>query len=814
MRIAILGNYPPKACGIATFTNSLARAILANLPGEDISEFAEIVAIEDAGQQHAYPKEVTRTLPRDERAAYAALADYLNEGGFDLLVVQHEYGIFGGPDGNYLLDLASRLQVPMVMTCHTVLKDPSDGQRSVLRRLCSRADVMVVMSEMARTFLEDVYACSPDKIRVIEHGVPEIKTSPRQALRERFGWQDRRVIFTFGLLGRGKGIETVIRALPEVVAEHPSTLYVVLGKTHPNVVRESGEEYREWLHTLADELGVRDNLLMISEFASEQYLFECLTAIDVYVIPYPNVAQITSGTLAYAVGAGAAVVSTPFWHATELLAEGRGRLFPFHDSDNLSEQLLELLGDEAALATIRATALAYGEHLFWPKIGAEYIQAFDDAKTAYESAKLNPQLGKDSDVVPDLDLAHLLRMTDDCGLIQHAKFATPNRFEGYCLDDNGRALLFTCLALGSKAISHQQRKSLISLTEIYLAYIFHAQNEDGSFRNFMSYGREFLEPQGSEDSYGRALWGLAKCVAAPPRKDLGQLAQECFVRAISYLDQKTSPRTLSYGIIALSEYLGARDDENLLDLLDRSVNRLLNHYQDNRHDDWEWFEAYLTYDNALMPLALYRSLRVLPKKHVRAIARTTTDFLAKYTIINGVPRPVGCHETCHRGATPEQFDQQPLEVMAEVLLHMEAFQRSGRPADERRLRTAYSWFHGNNDLGALLYCAETAGCYDGLTEFGPNKNQGAESLLAYLVSTVAVAGMVSSQSQKTTTNKSTVGKAHGTSPARGGDRVPVLVADEQQSPSIVSATALGQYTGSLAYARLFKKGHQYPGVGE
>ena len=793
MKIAILGNYPPKACGIATFTNSVARALLTNLNANEISDFAEIIAMEDPGSHHDYPKEVGCILPRDERAAYASMADYLNTNGFDLLIVQHEYGIFGGPDGKYLLDLVDRLRIPLMVTCHTVLKDPSEGQCSVLRRLCARANVMTVMSEMACRFLRDIYSCPTAKIQVIEHGVPEIETAPRQELRERFEWADREVLFTFGLLSRGKGIETVIRALPEVVAKHPNALYVVLGNTHPNVVKESGEEYREWLHELADELGVRDNLLMISEFASEQYLFECLKAADVYVIPYPNEAQICSGTLAYAVGAGAAVVSTPFWHATELLDEGRGRLFPFHDSDNLAGQLNELLGDRGVLNAIRTKALEYGKQLFWPKIGAEYISAFGDARTAFDQSNLAPA----SAPLSQLRLDHLRRMTDDCGIIQHAKYATPNRFEGYCLDDNGRALLFTCMTLNGTLASSRQRRELVALTEKYLGYIFHAQNEDGTFRNFMGYNRDFLEPQGSEDSYGRALWGLAACVANPPRQDLGELANECFIRGINHLDTRTSPRTVAYGIIALATYLEVRDNSDLRDLLDRSVNRLLAHYNDNKHDDWTWFEAYLTYDNAILPLALYKSLRILNKDEVRSIADVTTDFLVSKTTFGGIPRPVGCHEVCNRGSEPKQFDQQPLEAMADVLLHLEAFAHGGREMDAGRARRVYSWFHGNNDLAASLYCVETAGCYDGLTEFGPNKNQGAESLLAYLISRVAMEALPRVPNEGVNSKQQTLKKMlNGFAPA-WVSKEPAGITTSRGGAALISETALHQYVAHV-----------------
>ncbi|OAV43186.1 glycosyltransferase [Lewinella sp. 4G2] len=792
MKIAILGNYPPKACGIATFTNSLARAILSNLTTEEIADYAEIIAIEDAGQHHHYPKEVGTILPRDERAAYGHVADYLNTGGFDLLIVQHEYGIFGGPDGNYLLDLVDRLRIPLMVTCHTVLKNPSEGQCSVMRRLCVRAGVMVVMSRMAKTFLIDVCSCPANRIQVIEHGVPVIETAPREELRERFGWARRRVLFTFGLLGRGKGIETVIRSLPAIVAEHPETLYVVLGKTHPNVVREHGEEYREWLHELADELGVKDNLHMISEFASEQYLFECLRATDLYVIPYPNEAQICSGTLAYAVGAGAAVVSTPFWHATELLADGRGRLFPFHDSDALACEVKELLGKPDVLQDIRAKALAYGDRLFWPKIGAEYIKAFADAQMAYERSSRN----RSTSLVPKIKLDHLLRMTDDCGIIQHAKYATPNRHEGYCLDDNGRALLFTSMALSTGRFPKAERKILTELSETYLSYIFHAQHEDGTFSNFMSYGREFLDDQGSEDSYGRALWGLAACITANIREDLTALAQECFIRAIGHLDRRTSPRTLSYGIIALSEYLGEHDDENLRNLLDRSVNRLLDHHRDSRYDDWDWFEPYLTYDNGLMPLALYRSLRILPKNAVQSVAESTTDFLVQRTILGNIPRPVGCHAVCHRGEAPQQFDQQPLEVMADTLLYLDAYAQGRMDKDEKLARTVYGWFHGNNDLAVKMYCSKTGGCYDGLTATGPNKNQGAESLLAYLIATLAIQQLPIPRPTFSKSKRGTLKKMlNGFAPAWVESIPSAPKKTQYDAPTLVSATAARQYDG-------------------
>ena len=441
---------------------------------------------------------------------------------------------------------------------------------------------------------------------------------------------------------------------------------------------------------------------------------------------------------------------------------------------------------------------------------AKYITAFADARMAFERSHLAPA----SAPRPTLRLDHLLRMTDDCGLIQHAKYATPNRFEGYCLDDNGRALLFTCRALNGKLANGPQRRELIRLSETYLACIFHAQNEDGTFRNFMDYTREFLEPRGSEDSYGRALWGLAQCVATPPRRDLGELANECFIRAIGHLDARTSPRTIAYGIIALATYLEARDDNNLRDLMDRSVNRLLSHYGDNKHDEWSWFEPYLSYDNAILPLALFASLRVIDREEVRSVAEMTTDFLTEQTTYGGIARPVGCREVWQRGARPQQFDQQPLEAMADVLLHLEAYAQSNRGLDAERAHRCYSWFHGNNDLGQPLYCADTAGCYDGLTEHGPNQNQGAESLLAYLVSRVAIEALPRVQSKERGSKDATLRKMlNGFAPA-WVSRKPDGINTSRTASPLVSETAVRQYVAQPTTASYERASGRFPFLGK
>ncbi|MBB4078256.1 glycosyltransferase involved in cell wall biosynthesis [Lewinella aquimaris] len=742
MKVAFLGNYPPKACGIGTFTNSLARAILSNLSAGEIKEYAEIIAMEDPSDEHAYPDEVTLRIAPQEPKEYREAADYLNSGGFDLLVLQHEYGIFGGDDGVYIMHLLDRLRIPVIVTFHTILKEPSFGQRDVLSRIAERAQAVVVMSRLAEELLQTVFEVGAEKIHVVEHGVPVIQSAPRETIRQQLGWSDRRVLFTFGLLGRGKGIETSIRALPEIVKQFPNTLYVVLGKTHPHVLRSNGEEYRNYLIDLAVELGVGDNLQMVSKFASEQELFDCLRAADIYVVPYPNVAQITSGTLAYAVGAGAAIVSTPFWHATELLQEGRGKLFPFHDSNALATTIIELFDNESELDGLRQRAAAYGRDLLWPRIGKQYLRVFGEAKVAYARYSATT---KTFGELPPLKLDHLLRFTDDCGILQHAKYAIPNRFEGYCLDDNGRALLLVGM-LGKAGLA--DRDILQRLADTYISYIFHAQNLDGSFRNFMSYDRRFLEQHGSEDSFGRALWGVAFCLANPPRADQRAILEEIFIRAVGHLDTATSPRTVAYGILALTYYLDFKPtDESMLDLLDRLCNRLVNHYHDSREENWNWFEKYLTYSNGILPLALFRSLNHLSKESNRSVAIESTTFLAEQTIVDGVLCPIGCSNPYVIREDRPRYDQQPVDVMCKVLLFSEACRHQGLQPHCAHLGTAFAWFTGQNDMKTSMYNPETGGCFDGLMEGGVNHNQGAESLIAYLISRVELENFTNEWSQ-------------------------------------------------------------------
>jgi len=543
------------------------------------------------------------------------------------------------------------------------------------------------------------------------------------------------VLFTFGLISRNKGLETVIRALPAIVAQHPDVMYVVLGNTHPGVIKNSGEEYRDHLKRLAAQLNVSKHLTFINKFVSEEELFEYLTAADIYITPYLNEAQITSGTLSYAVGAGAAVVSTPYWHATELLADNRGRLFDFKDHEQLAEHVNELLGNEDILAELKQNAYEYGLHLRWPKTGAEYIKA---AKTAVLEHDFSDKVLKgsivDPEIMPKFSLTHVRRLTDDTGIVQHAKYGIPNLKEGYCLDDNARALIMALMA-------YQRNKSqeALELLPIYLSYIHYMQTEDGNFRNFLSFSRHYLDDVGSEDSFGRTIWSLGYLINCAVNNSYREFALEIFHKAVQQFKNLTHLRGVANTIIGLSLYLKVfPSDEGLVNELVNLTKPLVAAYEKNRGEDWYWFEEKMTYDNAILPLALMHSCEITGNENVKAIALESMEFLDKITLSSGYLTPIGNEGWYYRGGKIPLYDQQAIETMAMVLMNFQAYQLWHKPEYVQKMFLCYMWFLGENTLRAPLYDHETKGCCDGLLPTGINRNQGAESTLAYLISHLTV----------------------------------------------------------------------------
>jgi len=686
-----------------------------------------IIALTDTGGQYAYPEAVKYEIRQGSRGDYARAAELVNYSDVRLVSLQHEHGIFGGDDGSYVLDFLSALRVPAIATLHTVLKNPSDAQRHVVQKIYRHCAGVVVMSRVAHDLLASAYGLSGPKIHVIAHGIPAMQPRDQDLLKTGFGVGGRRMLLTFGLLGPGKGIETVIRALPEAIAAFPDLMYFVVGATHPTIVRRHGEAYRTTLEREADRLGVREHVVFRPQFVSTEELCRYLQATDIFISPYVNEAQVTSGALSYAMGAGAAIISTPYWHAQELLADGRGRLFPFGDSHALAQAIQSLLGTPSELRRLRSAALDSARDMLWPRIGEAYVALGTSVLNANPVAPRPPGRQRASSL-PELRLDHLLRLTDDTGIIQHATYSVPARSSGYCVDDNARALLVALQAdrLGSSSDTR-------GLVDTYLAFLHFAQADDGSFRNFMTYGRTLEAAPPSEDCTGRALWALGSTVRLANDDGHRLLSRQMLERALAGT-RGMGPRGSALAMLGLASFLEAEPGHaGARQAMTTLADRLVERYQDEATDDWRWFEPTLTYDNAMLPLALFKAYAVTADRASLRTARASLEFLEEICFRGNQLVLVGNAGWHSRGGTKPPADEQPIDATAFVLAFRGAYQATGDHHYLRRVRESFAWFLGANRLALSVYDFATAGARDGLGAAAVNENQGAESTVCFLL---------------------------------------------------------------------------------
>jgi glycosyltransferase involved in cell wall biosynthesis len=732
LRIAFVGTYVPRRCGIATFTRDLAAGMKA--ANDRVRIMA--VAVTDPGGQYEYPPEVEYEIRQGTKGDYARAAEVVNYSDVRLVSLQHEYGIFGGDDGAYILDFIEGLHVPVVVTLHTVLKNPSESQRTIVQRMAKQGAALVVMSGVAAELLTGSYDVRRSTIHVIPHGIPDMKPRDQNMLKARFGVAGHRMLLTFGLLGPNKGIEAVIQALPTAIAACPDLVYFVVGATHPAVVRRNGEAYRTTLERQAEKLGVRDHVVFRDQFVTTEELCSYLQATDIFISPYLNEAQVTSGALSYAMGAGAAVISTPYWHAQELLADGRGRLVPFADSATLSGAITSLLSAPAELNRLRSFGFEYTRAFTWPRIGADYVSLglrvieASPRRSIGAGGAVRAEPPRASGL-PELRLDHLVRMTDDTGIIQHATYSVPARESGYCVDDNARALI---VALHADRVSPgPETKRLIST---YLGFLHWAQASDGRFRNLMSYGRAFLPESASEDCLGRALWALGATMQFASDDGQRMLAREMFERAMSRATE-LGPRGTALTLLGLAGFLAADPASGRAAETLRSRSRqLVDRYRREATDDWHWFEPTLTYDNALMPLALFRSFAITGDKISLQVARESLDFLESICFRDGQLFLIGNAGWHSRHGSRPMADEQPIDAAALVLAFRSAYLATNDHRYLRRMRESFTWFLGVNRLGVTAYDSSTAGCRDGLGTSALNLNQGAESTICFLLSLI------------------------------------------------------------------------------
>jgi glycosyltransferase involved in cell wall biosynthesis len=727
-RVALIGNHLPRRCGIATFTHDLHQAIATARPGLETC----VVAMHDAGGAYDYPAAVRFQIPEETIDGYAEAAAFLSAARFDVVSLQHEYGIFGGEAGSHILELLNRLTMPVVTTLHTVLPAPTPAQRNVMGMFIARSTKVVVMAEKGRELLRSAYAVPPQKIEVIPHGIPDFPFLETQHAKAKFGFSGKSVILTFGLLSPSKGIETVIDAMPGIISSCPNAVYVILGATHPNLVRDQGEAYRESLTARVRELGIENHVAFFDQFVGQATLLDFISMCDVYATPYLNEAQMTSGTLAYSFGLGKAVVSTPYWHARELLQDGQGILVPFGDSKAIGVEIAALLTNDVRRHAMRKRAYAASRSMTWAQTGKRYLATLESVR---ETSRINKRavgdLWRQEDTFPHMQTGHLLSMCDSTGLLQHAVHSIPDRAHGYCVDDNARALL-----LSSALASHGETPLPELLTARFAAFIQHAWNPDTRrFRNFMSYDRRWLEAQGSEDSHGRTLWALGECARSDISQSRRRWAVDLFKTAVPTVEHFRSPRALAFTLLGLDAYCAVvAGDLTASRLRELFADRLAASFHATETKDWRWFESVLAYDNARLPQALLLTGAALKKPQLVKVGLASLRWLmALQTTPDGYFRPVGTESFGIERKAPPAFDQQPVEAAAAISACLAA----GRVHDNAEWRggalRAFEWFLGGNDLQISLVDLGTGSCRDGLHPDRANENRGAESVLSYLI---------------------------------------------------------------------------------
>ncbi len=734
--VAFIATYPPRQCGIATFTADLVEALAQRSPGKQLL----VLPINDIEEGYTYSPRVRFEIVENDLESYRRAADFLNVNNVDLVCLQHEFGIFGGEAGSHILTLLRELRMPIVTTLHTVLSEPNPAQRQVMMRLAELSDRLVVMSQRGIAILQEGYGLGEEKIDLIPHGVVEMPFVDPNYYKDQFGVEGKLVLLTFGLLSPNKGIEVAIRALPAITARYPQVVYIVLGATHPHVKRHAGEMYRLSLQRLARELGVEEHVIFHNRFVSQQELLEFIAAADIYLTPYLSKTQITSGTLAYAVGAGKAVISTPYWHAEELLANECGLLVPFGDAEALAHAVIQLLDNEAERHAMRKRAYLASREMIWSEVAARYAASFERAKLLRTQAprRVRPPktLATRPGELPLLRLHHLRALTDSTGLLQHASFAVPNYREGYTTDDNARALL---LAVLLESFESGEARLAREMATRYAAFLLYAFNpKAGRFRNFMSYERNWRESVGSEDSHGRALWSLGAVLEHSSDDALRKLAARLFNQALPAVQAMTSPRAWAFTLLGLSSYLKRfPGDSSARQCRQALAERLLEAYDQHRLDDWCWFEDVLTYDNARLPHALLVAGEGLANEEMQRAGLEALAWLCRLQRgESGHFVPIGSNGFYSRGGTRARFDQQPIEAYSTVCACLAAYQLTREVHWYLEAERAFEWFLGANDLGLPLYDPASGGCRDGLHADRLNENQGAESTLAFLLSLV------------------------------------------------------------------------------
>ncbi len=750
LKVLFIGTYVPKECGIATFTFDLLNSV----SGENNNVHCEVIALNDPSETYDYPEEVVFQIQRDKIEDYYRAADFINQSDIDIVCLQHEFGLFWGNAGDYIFALLSGINKPVISTMHTIIQKPEPEYRVSTEKLIRYSEKLIVMSQTAVEMLKDIYKAPEDKIELIFHGVPDCPFNNCNKYKKKLNLRGDPLVLTFGLLSQNKGIESILDALPEVVSQYPDLVYLILGATHPVIKKNFGEAYRQYLQNKVSELGLEKNVVFHDKFVEKEELCDYILASDVYVSPYLSREQIVSGALTYAIGMGKAIVSTPYWYAQEMLSDRRGLLVDFGDTTGFRESLLHLIENPEECDNMRKKAYDFGRKMTWKNVGKQYNMVFTRALKNYSAYSTMKKFNFLPNLLPEVKLDYLKLLTDDVGIIQHTNLGVPARHYGYSTDDVGRALV----ALTQLIDTQKKAEELWKLITTYLSFLEHAQTDTGHFHNFMSYKREFLDEKGSEDTLGRAVYGLGHVVSCPYlSKNIRTLAHTLISRAGPEMEKLIYPRAKAYTMCGLYEMLRTGVDADEFEVVFNSrrdavksidsliskdtfesifinhANSLVDLYEANHKEDWNWFEHTVTYSNAKLSESLLLAYNYTKDRTYRKVGLATLDFLTEIQWKGDFFDMVGNEGWYSYNGEKPIFDQQPIEAGYLTQAYVSAYETVRDRKYLELARYSFEYFLGRNRLQTVMYDYSTGAVCDGLNRDGMNCNQGAESIICFLM---------------------------------------------------------------------------------
>lgn len=715
-KILFLSTFPPKECGIATFTRDLVTAM--NKRFNPVLK-SRVVALNEDSDFYNYDRRVVVQMNKNDINDYEVTAEKLNRSqNIKLVCVQHEFGLFGGNYGSYLIKFLENIKKPVVVAFHSVLPNPDKDRENTVRAIASRSNAIIVMANSAVDILTKDYNINRSKIHVVHHGIPNVPLYPNDSYKKKLKLSSRIVLSTFGLLSKGKGIEYMIKALPYLVKKYPNIIYLVIGETHPVVRRNEGEAYRNELISLVSELGLSKHVKFYNKYLTLGEIMQHLLATDIYICTNLDRNQIVSGTLSYAMGCGRAIVSTSSAYAKEILTDEKGILVEFENPKSYAEAIDRFLSDDRYRYELGKRAYTFSRSMLWQSAAARYLNVFNKV------VELRDEITKK---YPPISLKHLIKLTDDFGCVQFSRDTIPDKSSGYTLDDNSRALIAT-------ALHHSMFKSkrLLRLIQTYLSFLENAQEENGNFQNNFYNTEETLNSH-SKDAFGRAVWALGYVINKLNDPSIADRAQKMLEKALQRIDDLDSLRSKSFALSGLFYYYKKSGNDEILLRVKRLADSLANAYEENSSEGWHWFEKKLTYSNSKLPEALFFAYDLIKDERYLWVAETSLNFLSDVVFIDDNLVPIGQEGWYSKNGKRAFFDQQPIDASSMVQTCLSAYQITGDRDYYERAVLAFNWFLGRNYLKQMVYNESTGGCYDGLSKDTLNLNQGAESTISYLI---------------------------------------------------------------------------------